>query len=159
MALPPASFNQFATGPMQAVKLVENSVIWIPYGWVTMMVNNVGQLGFPQTLVIPYLNAKLALGYPGLGHLVNFHFDHVKANQGTLKYWSEHGDSYSEWLGTLNRHEDIQAIQDEFKEVCPLGQQALMDGHAEDEGHADQDTLPPDEDGEQQAVTMQDSQT
>ena len=82
MALPPASFNKFATGPMQAVKLVENSVIWIPYGWATMMVNNVGQLGFPQTLVIPYLNAKLALGYPGLGRLANFHFDLVKANQG-----------------------------------------------------------------------------
>ena len=75
------------------------------------------------------------------------------------KYWSEHGDSYSEWLGTLNRHEDSQAIQEEFKEVVPPGHPALMDGHAEDEEHADEDTLPPDEDGEQQAVTVQDSQT
>ena len=118
-----------------------------------------GHLGSRRHWSSPNLNAKLALGYPGLGRLVNFHFDHVKANQGQGgKYSSEHGDSYSEWLGTLNRHEDIQAIQDEFKEVCPLGQPALMDGHAEDEGHADEDTLPPDEDGGQQAVTVQDGQ-
>ena len=62
MALPPASFNQFAKGSMQAVSLVENSVVWIPYGWVTMLVNCRGQLDIPQALVIPYLNAKLALG-------------------------------------------------------------------------------------------------
>ena len=95
----------------------------------------------------------------------------MKANQGKGgKYWSEHGDSYSEWLGTLNRHEDSQAIQEEFKEVVPPGHPALMDGHAEDEEHTDEDTLPPDEDTlppldsqggaiqEEQAVALQDIQ-
>ena len=76
MALPSVSFNQFAKGLMHAVRLVENSVVWIPYGWVTMMVNCMGQVDSPRALVIPYLNAKLALGYPSLGLLVNLHFDH-----------------------------------------------------------------------------------
>ena len=132
MALPPASFNQFASGSMQAVRLVENSVVWIPYGWVTITVNCARQVEFPHTLVIPYLNAKLALGYPPIGLLVTFHLEHVKANQGKgAKYWTDHGDSYIEWLGTLNLLEDSQ-IDLEGIQTSPPGQAALMDGPAED---------------------------
>ena len=125
MGLPPASFNQFANGAIHAVRLVENSVVWIPYGWVTVMVNCVKQLGFPKTLVIPYLNAKLAVRYPSLGMLANFHIENVKANQAKgHKYWTEHGDGYIEWLGTLNQHpEDSQLPLAETRAIQP----ALMD--------------------------------
>ena len=137
MALPPASFNQFAKGSMQAVRLVENSVVWIPYGWVTMMVNCRGQMDIPQALVIPYLNAKLALGYPSLGLLVNFHLEHVKANNGVgHQFWTDHGDSYVEWLGALNPPEDSQVPQlaipiQDIQEVPP-GPPALCDGQPDD---------------------------
>ena len=132
MNLPPANFTQFSAGTLQAVKLVEKSVIWIPYGWVTLMVNYVGEPGFPRTMAIPYLNANLALGYPSLGMLVKFHVDLVRANQGKGgKFWSQNGDAYVEWLGNLDRQEDSQVIQDETKEGA--GQPAaLMDGMADD---------------------------
>ena len=101
MALPPSSFNQFAKGPMQAVRLVENSVAWIPYGWVTMTINAMSQAEYPRTLVIPYLNAKLALGYPSLSVLVNFHLDYVKSVQGmSSKYWADHGRATLSGLAT-----------------------------------------------------------
>ena len=130
VALPPASFNRLAKGSMQAGRLAENSVFWIPYGWVTILVNCTGQVEFPRTLVIPYLNAKLALGYPSIGLLVNFHIDHVKSNKekgGT--YWNQHGDSYMEWLGTLDVQEARQVDQDGTQVIPPP---ALMDGKAED---------------------------
>ena len=127
---------------MQAVRLVENSVVWIPYGWVTMLVNNSGQEVIPNTLVAPYFNAKLILGYPGCGLLINFTLDHVKANDGSGKYWKEHGESYAEWLGTLHRQEDSQLAPvpaspphssfQESSQVIPPGPPALMDGTAED---------------------------
>ena len=132
MNLPPSSFNQFSAGTISAVKMTENMVVWIPYGWVTLMVNNVGEPGFPRTMVIPYLNAKLALGYPSIGLLIKFHIDHVKANQGKgAKYWTQHGDTYMEWLGNLDRHAGSPAIQDE-SQVNSVGQPALMDGHEDD---------------------------
>ena len=116
---------------MHAVKMVENAVAWIPYGWVTILVNSLGQDAFPKLLVIPYLNAKLALNYPSISMLVNFNFDHMKANQlEGNKYWMDNGDSYAEWLSGLSHQEDSQvrlAIQ------IPPGQpRALMDGSAED---------------------------
>ena len=139
MALPPASFNHFAKTSLGAVKVMENSVVWIPYGWVTMLVNCRGQLDVPQALAIPYLNAKLALGYPSLGLLVNFHYDYVKANQQNgSKHWREHGDSYLEWLATLNRQEDSSAvhagtpIQGQPALMDIQGPAALMDGPVDD---------------------------
>ncbi len=53
MGLPPSAFSQFANASLQAVMLNENSVVWIPYGWVTMMVNFKAQSGIPQAMVIP----------------------------------------------------------------------------------------------------------
>ena len=131
MALPPASFNQFSRTAFRAVRLVQHSVVWSPYGWVTMLVNCVDQVEFPQSLVIPYMNAKLGLEYPGLGLLANFNYDQMKANktQGN-KYWVETGDSYVEWLGTLTPEEDSQVQQ--AIPLMPPVQPALMDGLAED---------------------------
>ena len=89
MDLPQASFNQFAKGSMQAVRLRENAVAWIPYGWVTMMVNSTKEIC--QTLAIPYLNAKLALRYPCIALLVNFHLGHVKQGNREKgnRYWGQ----------------------------------------------------------------------
>ena len=96
---------------MRAVRLVQHSVVWIPYGWVTMLVNCRGQMDIAQALVIPYLNAKLAIGYPSLGLLVTFHNEWVKAHQENgVKHWKEHGDSYLEWLANLNSQGDISAV-------------------------------------------------
>ena len=81
MNLPPASFNQFSRTCFKAVRLVKHTVVWIPYGWVSILVNMRGQLDSAQALVIPYLNAKLALDYPSIGLLVTFHAEFVKANQ------------------------------------------------------------------------------
>ena len=81
MNLPPASFNQFSRTCFKAVRLVKHIVVWIPYGWVSILVNMRGQLDSAQALVIPYLNAKLALDYPSIGLLVTFHAEFVKANQ------------------------------------------------------------------------------
>ena len=130
MGLSAPGFDKFAKGSMHAVRMVENLVVWIPYGWVTMMVNCTKEI--PMALVIPYLNAKLALGYPSIGLLVNFHLENVKANQrkgGT--YWTEHGDSFIEWLGNLNAQEDIQVAQ-VANRGTPPEPRALEDGRVED---------------------------
>ena len=116
--------------------MVENSVVWIPYGWVTIMVNCTGQVGFPRTLVIPYLNAKLAAAYPSLGQLVNFHFTNVEANKDTGgKFWKEHGDSYLEWLGILNCQDDQEGTR-----IVNPGQPALC----LTEGLVEDGDIPPD---------------
>ena len=75
MALSPDILNQFSKMSLQAVLLNENSVVWIPYGWVIMLVNCGDQLVMPQALVIPYHNPQLALRYPSLGRLANFHIE------------------------------------------------------------------------------------
>ena len=135
---------------MQAVRLVQHSVVWIPYGWVTMLVNCRGQLDFAQALVIPYLNAKLAIGYPSLGLLVTFHNQWVKAHQeNNQKHWKEHGDSYLEWLANLSNgpQGDIQAIEDSR---AGAEVPALMDGQV--------DSLPDEEDSQPLETQDQDSQ-
>ena len=141
MELPPASFNQFANGSFKAIKLVEKAVVWIPYGWVAMMVHCSRDIS--NTLVIPYLNAKLALGYPSMGMLVSFHMENVKANQQKgMKHWTEHGDSFCEWLGNLNCEDDIQAQQAGIHAILS-SQPALMDGVVDDP-----DSLPRDSQAE-----------
>ena len=83
-----------------------------------------------MTLVVPYLSAKLAHGYPSLGLLVNFHLEHAKRGQQKgAKYWKEHGDSYIEWLGTLNCQDDQEGTQ-----IVNPGQPALClsDGPVEE---------------------------
>ena len=63
-----------------------------------------------------------------MGMLVNFQLDNVKANhkKGVI-HWTEHGDSFSEWLGNLNCQDDTQ-VQQAGIQVSPPGQPALMDG-------------------------------
>ena len=150
MNLPPANFIQFARTHFQAVKLIKNSVAWIPYGWVTMLVNCRGQLDIAQALVIPYMTSKLAIGYPSLGLLVTFHIQLVKAHQANgQKHWKEHGDSYLEWLANLSNgpQGDIHAIEDSR---AGAEVQALMDGQA--------DSLPDEEDSQPVGTQDQDSQ-
>ena len=111
MALSLDIFNQFSKMSLQAVLLNENSVVWIPYGWVIMLVNCRDQLVMPQALVIPYLNAKLALRYPSLGLLAKFHIENVKFNQkNRVKHWTDYGGSYLEWLSSLIPQEDSSAV-------------------------------------------------
>ena len=61
-----------SNGAMYAATLVEHSVVWIPYGWAVILVNCTEKSDFPMSLVIPYLNAKLAVSYPSIMRLVNF---------------------------------------------------------------------------------------
>ncbi len=64
--------------------------------------------------------------------LVKFHVETVMANrQNGDKYWTEHGDSYQEWLATFN-------LQDGISSSC-LGSHGiipdlpvLMDGNSDD---------------------------
>ena len=148
--LPPTNFNQFAKAHFQVVRLVQQSVVWIPYGWVTMLVNCRNTLDICQALVIPYLNANLAIGYPSLGLLVTFHIQLVKAHQANgQKHWKEHGDSYLEWLANLSNgpQGDIHAIEDSR---AGAEVQALMDGQA--------DSLPDEEDSQPVETQDEDSQ-
>ncbi len=135
MGLPPGAFNHFATTSLKAVMLNENSVVWIPYGWVTMLVNFKAQSSIPQALLVPYLNAKLAFRYPSLGLLVNFHVENVKASQMNKgRFWTDQGDSYLEWLATILRR-DGSSNASEVTEVMNSCQPALMDGKV-DEGES-----------------------
>ena len=129
MDLPPVSFNQFANASFQAIKLVKNSVVWIPYGWAIMMVHCEREI--TDTLVIPYLNVKLAHAYPSIGLLVNFHVGHVKINQKKgAKFHTEHWDSYVGWLQVLNPQPQVE--QDSDQGIHPE-QPALMDGSVEEQ--------------------------
>ena len=129
MDLPPVSFNQFANASFQAVKLVKNSVVWIPYGWATMMVHCEREI--TDTLLIPYLNVKLAHVYPSIGQLVNWHLVHVQINQKKgAKFHTEHWDSYVGWLQVLNPQPQVEQDSDQG---IPPEQPALMDGSVEDE--------------------------
>ena len=134
MDLPPATFNQFAAGALHGVKLLENQVMWIPYGWAAMMVNVAQDRGTPKTLVTPYLIATLALQYSSIGMMVNFNLDILKASSDKgCKLWDEHGPGLSEWLtGLLTHPTDSPAIQDKPLEPANLGQPALLDGNVED---------------------------
>ncbi len=116
--------------------LNENSVVWIPYGWVTMMVNFKAQSSIPQALVVPYLNAKLAFRYPSLGLLANFHVEIVKANQKNKgRFWTDHADTFMEWLATLLR-QDGSANASEVTEDTNSYQPVLMDMTVDDgDGH------------------------
>ena len=45
------------------------------------MVNHTNEAVIPMTLSIPYLNARLALTFPSIGQLANFHMDSTRAHQ------------------------------------------------------------------------------
>ena len=92
-------------------------------------------MGFYQTLVIPYLNAKLALKYTGIGMMVNFHIKMVQDYQVKGTVWADHGPAYREWLANLlTSTEDSQVIREQLKtEVDDQGHPALMDRDGEEE--------------------------
>ena len=101
-----------------------------------MLVNCRGQLDIAQALAIPYLNAKLAIGYPSLGLLVTFHNQWVKAHQeNNQKHWKEHGDSYLEWLSNLNNgtQGDVQVVQAIQDSRVGTDVPALEDGQVDEE--------------------------
>ena len=82
-----------------------------------------------QTLVIPYLDAKLALRYPYIALLVNFHLGHVKQGNREKgnRYWgAENADAFVEWLTGLNCHDPSQ-VEHEDTQTTPAGPPALMD--------------------------------
>ena len=92
---------------MRAIKLVEHAVVWIPYGWVTILVSCTGQIGSPVSLVIPYLSPKLALTCSSIGLLVNFNLELNEA-RAAGQYGKDDAASYAEWLGPLNPQEESQ---------------------------------------------------
>ena len=136
MGLAPLNFNHVAKTSFRAAKLVEGTVLWIPYGWVPVMVNCAAQPELPMTLVIPYLSAKLALRFTSIGMLVNFQFYNVTANKHAGgQMWKEHGDSYLEWLSCLKQQEaTLPAIEDTQCEEP--GVHAIMDGKLDHQSEA-----------------------
>ena len=138
MNLPPSACNQLAGTSFRAVRIVKETVVWIPYGWVTMLVNCMGQLDVSQALIIPYLNAKLALAYPSLGILVNFHVEYVKNHkQNGVNHWKEHGDTYLEWLATLSSAVNTDTPPPNTPAIMDIeateALAALTDGRVDDE--------------------------
>ena len=143
--LPPAVFERFANDALRGVRMMEGAVVWIPVGWCAIMVNS-QQHSWSSTLAIPYVNTKLALDYPGIGILANFHLEHVRFHQEQgAKHWSEHGDSFIDWLNNFAGRDGDQIEQLPLEDSLPR-QLALMDNMADVE-----DSQPPEADAEGQA--------
>ena len=123
------------------------TVVWIPVGWCASMVNSYHH-SWSSTLAIPYVNTKLALGHPGIGILVNFHIENVRYHQERgAKHWSEHGDSFIDWLTNFAGRDGDQIEQLPLEDSLPR-QLALMDNMADAE-----DSQLPETDAEGQART------
>ena len=92
-------FEKMVNKDLKAITLSKGCTAWVPFGWATILVSMGWTAEHSYVLSAPFVNSKLAMGYPGIEKLSTF-WEAIVSKR-TSSSWASWKPAYLQYFGSL----------------------------------------------------------